>query len=94
MRGTAVVASEKGGFSEYVQNDITGLLVPAQDHAALGEALLKVLGDRDYAESLGQAGRRFALKAFDPDQFVDRFVAIYERLTRNRLCEAAHEPAR
>jgi glycosyltransferase involved in cell wall biosynthesis len=84
MRGTAVVASANGGFTEYVQHELTGLLVPPEDEAALGKALLRVVGDRDYAESLGQAGRQFALKAFDHDQFLDRFVAIYERLTRNR----------
>lgn len=84
MRGTAVVASADGGFIEYVQHEHTGLLVPPGDHAALGKALLQVVSDRDYAESLGQAGRRFALKAFDQGQFLDRFVAIYERLTRNR----------
>jgi glycosyltransferase involved in cell wall biosynthesis len=84
MRGTAVVASANGGFTEYVQHEHTGLLVPPGDHAALGKALLQVVRDRDYAESLGQAGRHFALKAFDQGQFLDRFVAIYERLTRNR----------
>jgi hypothetical protein len=46
--------------------------------------LLKVLSDRAYAESLGQAGRRFALKAFDQGRFLDRFVAIYERLSGKR----------
>ncbi len=84
MRGTAVVASATGGFTEYVQHEQTGLLVPSGDHVALGKALLQVVKDRDYAEFLGQAGRSFALKAFDQSQFLDRFVAIYERLTRNR----------
>lgn len=84
IRGTAVVASANGGFTEYVQHEQTGLLVPPGDSSALGKALLKVLSNRDYAESLGQAGRHFALKTFDYDQFLDRFVAIYERLARNR----------
>jgi glycosyltransferase involved in cell wall biosynthesis len=84
MRGTALVASAKGGFTEYVQHEQTGLLVAPDDHAALGSMLLKVLGDREYAESLGQAARRFALTAFDQGQFLDRFIAIYEGLTKAR----------
>jgi glycosyltransferase involved in cell wall biosynthesis len=84
MRGTAVVVSANGGFTEYVQHEHTGLLVPPGEHGALGKALLRVVRDRDYAESLGQAGRRFALKAFDQGQFLDRFFAIYERLTGKR----------
>jgi glycosyltransferase involved in cell wall biosynthesis len=84
MRGTAVVASATGGFTEYVQHEQTGLLVPPGDPVALGKTLLQVVSDRDYAEYLGQAGRGFALKAFDQGRFLDRFVAIYDRLTGNR----------
>ena len=83
MRGTAVVASAEGGFTEFVQHERTGILVPPGDHEALGKALLKVVSDRDKAESLGQAGRRVALKLFDQGQFLDRFSAIYGRLKRN-----------
>lgn len=84
MRGTAVVVSATGGFTEYVQHEQTGLLVPPGDHVALGKALLQVVGNRNYAEFLGEAGRCFALKAFDHDRFLDRFIGIYDRLTRNR----------
>ena len=84
MRGTALVASATGGFTEYVRHEETGLLVAPGDHAALGRLLLKVLGDREYAESLGRAGRRYALTAFDQGQFLDRFIAIYEGLTKAR----------
>jgi glycosyltransferase involved in cell wall biosynthesis len=83
MRGTALVASAEGGFTEYVRDGQTGLLIPPGDRAALGKALLQVLGDRGYAESLGQAGRQLAIKVFDQSLFLDRFVAIYERLTCN-----------
>ena len=94
MRGTAVVASANGGFTEYVQHGQMGLLVPPGNPAALGKALLQVLSNREYAESLGQAGRRFALEAFDQHQFIDRFVAIYERLTKNRPAhqDSSHRP--
>ncbi len=88
MRGTALVASATGGFTEYVRHEETGLLVAPGDHAALGRLLLKVLGDREYAESLGLAGRRYALTAFDQGQFLDRFIAIYEGLTKARSVSA------
>lgn len=89
MRGTAVVVSSNGGFTEYVKHELTGLLVPPEDRATLGKALLSVVSNRDYAESLGQAARRFAVKAFDQGVFLDRFEAIYERLTRNRLSKSS-----
>jgi glycosyltransferase involved in cell wall biosynthesis len=84
MRGTAVVASAIDGFKEYVQHEQTGLLVPPDDEAALGRTLLRVLGDRQYAESLGQAARRFALITFDHGRFLDGFIAIYKELAGTR----------
>ncbi|MGB5052912.1 MAG: glycosyltransferase family 4 protein [Nitrospirales bacterium] len=92
MRGTAVVVSGSGGFTEYVKHEQTGLLVPPEDPATLGRALLKIVSNRDYAESLGLAARRFALKAFDQNLFLDRFEAIYEQLTRNRPTESKTSP--
>lgn len=84
MRGTAVVASANGGFTEYVQHRRTGLLVPPGDPQALSKALFQVVSDRKYAEFLGEAGRRVALDIFNLDRFLDRFVAIYDRLSKNR----------
>lgn len=81
MRGTAVVASAVDGLAEYVQQEKTGLLVAPDDPDALGAALLRLVGDRAFAEALGEDGRRFAQKEFDQERFVDRFVAIYDRLT-------------
>ncbi len=81
MRGTALVATANGGFTEYVQHQRTGLLVPSDDAASLSDALLSILSDREFAESLGQEGRRFALQEFNQQQFIERFEAIYSRLT-------------
>ena len=81
MRGTAVVASASGGFTEYVRHDHTGLLVPPNDPEALAAMLLRALSDRKFAEELGQAGRRFALKQFDFGIFLDRIEAIYKSIS-------------
>lgn len=80
MRGTAVVVSAIGGLPEFVEHGRTGLVVPPRDPAALRDALLRYLLDRDLAERTGQAARAFAVQAFDEDTFIDRFVGIYEQL--------------
>jgi glycosyltransferase involved in cell wall biosynthesis len=80
MRGTAVVASNRGGPAELVQHGRTGLLVPPQDPEALSAALLTLLESREYAELMGRNGRAFALRNLTEDLFVDRFESLYSRL--------------
>lgn len=82
MRGTAVVATAVGGSTEIVREGQTGYLVPPADPAALAEALLRVLRDREAAEALGAAGRALALTEFPEARMVERFLALYGGLTR------------
>lgn len=84
MRGTAVVASEVGGLAEIVEDERTGLLVPAGDAEALAVALLRLLKDRTLAEDMGKAGRRRALAHLSQSVFVDKVVAVYSSLCRSR----------
>lgn len=80
MRGTAVVASGSGGLAESVRDGVTGLLVPPGDESALEVALVDLLTDRGRAERMGAAGRERALAHFSEAVFIERIIAIYERL--------------
>jgi glycosyltransferase involved in cell wall biosynthesis len=89
MRGTAVIASDTGGLQEFVSPLETGLLVPPQNPEALADALLLVLENRRLAESLGQHGRIFALRHLTEDAFVNRFIGLYESISREKSVAAA-----
>jgi len=82
MRGTAVVASNHGGYRETVVDGVTGILVPPQDAGVTARALLSVLSDRQYAERLGRAGREHALAHFEVRQFTDRQLEAIEETIR------------
>ena len=71
-----LVASDIGGFADTVQNERTGLAVPADQPRAFAEAIIRLLRDRDFAHSLGEAGRRHVVERFS----LSRTVADYERL--------------
>jgi glycosyltransferase involved in cell wall biosynthesis len=56
-RGRGLVGSDRGGIPDVVRNDVNGLLIDADDPGALADALVRILGDRAYAEQLGAEAR-------------------------------------
>lgn len=90
MRGTAVVASRRGGLAESVEDGVSGLLVPNGDAAALASALLHLLSNRVRAEEMGAAARVRALTHFRIDHCADRFLALYQQLFDARRVAASN----
>jgi len=77
---TAVVASRVGGIPEVVDADVTGLLVPPDDPAALAGALNRLLRDPDRAEAMGRAGRERAVTEFSWETVAAQTAALYGSL--------------
>lgn len=65
--GTPIVACAVGGVPELIENEKSGLLVSPENSAALGEAILRVLDDRAFAQHLGggaqQASQKFTAES-------------------------------
>lgn len=55
--GRPVVMTRTPGIEDYVDHGTTGLLVPTGDAAALGDGVVRLLGDPRLAEAYGRAGR-------------------------------------
>ena len=72
-----VVAASVGGLVDAVDDDVTGLLVPPRDPAALRTALERLLADRDLRERLGKAAREKAEREFSLEAAADSLVAAY-----------------
>jgi phosphatidylinositol alpha-1,6-mannosyltransferase len=60
LRGLPVVAGNVGGTLDAVLDGETGLLVDPTDNVAVADALTTLLTDRERAERMGAAGRRYA----------------------------------
>ena len=54
--GVPVVSTNVGGIPHLISDQVTGLLVPPGDHAAMAQAMLAVLRDRELAGALASAG--------------------------------------
>jgi glycosyltransferase involved in cell wall biosynthesis len=75
--GVPVVASAVGGIPDQIRQDKEGLLVPPDDTAALGDALLALLRDPDHARRLGEAGRRRVASRFNHATMVRQIEDVY-----------------
>jgi glycosyltransferase involved in cell wall biosynthesis len=74
--GRPVVASERAILRDYVEDGVDAILVPPEDPAALREAIERVLGDRDLAQSLGAAARRRVELAHTSSGFAAKLAPV------------------
>ena len=74
----AVVATRAGGLPEAVEDDITGVLVPTHDEAALARGILRLLRDPDLRATMGDAGRRRVENAFSVERMVGDTLRVYD----------------
>ena len=62
--GKPVIGGRSGGVKEAVKDGLTGILVASEDISAIREAILKLLGDGEYASRLGENGIRVMREEF------------------------------
>lgn len=58
--GVPVIAARVGAVEEIVKSGVTGLLVPAEDAAALAEAMRRVVSDAHLRDAMSNESRRSA----------------------------------
>lgn len=76
--GRPVVASNVGGLAEVVEHEVTGLLVPPRDAAALADAILRLAEDPALADHLGHHGKTSA-RRFARWPAIERVIEVYVR---------------
>jgi hypothetical protein len=81
--GRPVVASTAGGTPEYIKPGINGLTVPKQDSAALAEAIIALLKDRQKLEAYGKAARETALNDYALKIIAGQALETYNQAAQN-----------
>jgi glycosyltransferase involved in cell wall biosynthesis len=75
-----IVATDVPGCREIARPDLNALLVPANDAAALADAIDRLAGDADLRRRFGAAGRALVECKFSHQQVGREIVALYNRL--------------
>lgn len=79
-QGQLLVASDVGGHRELIRDGETGILFKAGDAAALADAILRMLGERDRWARIRSEGRRFVEDERNWRRSVGRYRAVYGSL--------------
>jgi glycosyltransferase involved in cell wall biosynthesis len=80
LAGLPVVTSDVGSVREAVVDGETGLVVPAEDTAALVDAISGLVGDPERRRAMGQRARSTAEERFTLSATVGRYLALYDRV--------------
>jgi glycosyltransferase involved in cell wall biosynthesis len=78
--GKPVIASRVGGLIESVADDVTGILVPPANAAALAQAIAKLAHAHSLAKEMGQQGQRRIERHFTLKQMAAANETYYYEL--------------
>jgi glycosyltransferase involved in cell wall biosynthesis len=78
--GTPVVATAVGAFREFLQDGVTGRLVPPHNPAVLTAAICDLLEDREAALRMATAARDLAVSRWSWQDSARQTIALYEAL--------------
>jgi glycosyltransferase involved in cell wall biosynthesis len=78
--GTVPIVGRDGGAAEYVEDGVSGRVLPPRDVAAWADAALELLRDDARRHAMGERARRVAAR-FTDEAYAAACHATYERVT-------------
>ena len=79
-----VVVSDAYGFTEVVEDNITGFVVPKRDAEATATAIQKFIDDPDLRKKMGATGRKHVQRVFEWNENVKTMLGYYKELIDNK----------
>ena len=79
-RGRPVVAFDTGGIPDWLDDGVTGLLVPAANVAMMASAIQRLLDDSALASRMGRAGSARVQNSFSHQAYLDQIRCHLESL--------------
>lgn len=75
-----VIVSDADGYTEVVQNEETGLIVPKGDIDATAHAIQRFINDRSLRDTMGIRGRKRVEKYYNWNENVEKMINIYNSM--------------
>lgn len=80
--GVPIVATKVGGVSDFIDDGVTGLLVPAGDADALAAGVIMLLDDPALREQIGENVRKAVYPKYDISNLVKNIDELYNMLLK------------
>jgi len=80
--GLPIVTTAQGGSLEAVEDGKNGLLVPVNDAATLGSALIRLLEDDQLRKTISNSNREKSIQRFGLEQMTKGMLRVYESAIR------------
>lgn len=74
-----VIVTRKGGLPEVVEENVTGLIIPANDVDALADSINLLLYNPDLRKKMGIAGRSRVTKLYDWKSNLNEMISHYQK---------------
>ena len=81
--GLPIVSTPIGSILEAVQHEQTGLIVEPKNSQQLHSAIIRLLQDAQFCQTLGAAARKRALDRFGLDAMLDKMETIFTNAASN-----------
>ena len=78
-RGAALIVTDRGGPPEFVRDGESGLVVGAEDVAALAEAMRRLVADPELARRYGERGRQDVQADHNAARHYERLLSVYSQ---------------
>lgn len=89
--GLPTVATQVGDVTAAIEHEVSGLLTPPGDAAALAEALERLLASAQLRQQLGRAGAAVIEQHFSARQMAHQYCRLYDRLQQTPKAMTAWE---
>jgi glycosyltransferase involved in cell wall biosynthesis len=82
--GVPCISTDFGGQSEVIEHEKTGLLVPGFDAKAISNAIVRLLGDKQFYCRIAEAGRKKVEHEYRLETMCERTMDVYAELCTPR----------
>jgi glycosyltransferase involved in cell wall biosynthesis len=84
LEGVPAIAYNSDGAGEVCIQSQTGIPVPVGHRAALLEAIMQLIKNKELRHTLGENSKVLAAKRFDADRMVEQLLVLYQQLQGER----------
>ena len=74
------IATDVGGNSELIINDVNGILIPPHNPEKLATDIETLLCNKDLQNKYAINGRKTVVENYDWDMIAEKYIALYQKL--------------